>query len=474
MGLDGAGRTDRGPVGAAATPDDTRTLRLLFAIVTACLTIYLLAAVAFRVGLFADGSFLFLRTLLSRGLEVGSRGMEDVVTRLPLLLAIRTGRQGMHELAIIYGVGLFAHAALMVLICLKAARERWVLVLFPLASFFLVSANIVFWPARAGGVLVSEYWSLLFILVVPGRWTRGWMWLAVVLGVLTLASFESMLFLGAVLAVAAEWRARQEVDRVLRAGARVVLALVLLGACIALTSVLRQEPGHFTESLVRLVDSRGRWHGTMVLSLLAFTLLAFSTAHRHIVWRTVAVLLVGGCAGWLVAGWLAPTRTITPQLHHDVRIFNLWGTLGLTGLFLWARVGGWDPSRWRQAWRVVSVIALTQTAWLLFVGPQWASYLARIAQESASGSGIVPFEQTMLNAETLDGKVMRAFNWGWTVTVLSVLSAPQGDVRAIVTNPAWYDDWQPITLQTLEELEPLRHYGFHFEKYRVAIAPQAP
>lgn len=440
--------------------------------VFALLGLYLVVAVVQRVALFADGSYWFLGVLMEPSLPSWNpRWASYSILSAPLVLAVRSGVRDIATLELFFGVGMYAHFAVMVLICARAAERRRHLLVFPAASFFLVSANMGFWPHTGSHVMVSLFWSLLFLLVLPTTRTAVWLVMTIGIALLATSAFESMLLLGPLLSAVAIWRFRHESDRVRRIGAAVVAVLCLIGSAVAILGIRAKAPGHFTKSALALVNSHGYFHALLVLSLAAFALVISANSRHDLVWRLGAGMLTLACIGWLAACLIAPQSTLSVSLHHDVRTFNLWFTLALAAAFLWwALPSALPPARIVGAWRIVALLAVAQTAWMLIATVHWQHYRTLIRQDVATHVGIRPFEATALNQDEDRGRVLRLFTWGWTLPLLSVLEAPGGDVRSIIANPTWYSGWTPFEITDPSELARLERYGIRFTTYRTAIS----
>ncbi|MEQ1691357.1 MAG: hypothetical protein ABMA00_08740, partial [Gemmatimonas sp.] len=151
---------------------DERAAGVLARVVFALIGLYLVVAVAQRVALFADGSYWFLSILLEGGVQSWNpRWSSYTILSAPTILAAWSGVRNVTALEVVFGVGMYGHFAIMMIICARAAARRRHLLIFPAASFFLVSANMGFWPHTGSHVMVSLFWSLLFVLMLPSSHT---------------------------------------------------------------------------------------------------------------------------------------------------------------------------------------------------------------------------------------------------------------------------------------------------------------
>ncbi len=444
------------------------------------LVAYCAIAVASRTALFADGAYYLAWVLESkRALDIdGGRHFAHLVTQAPLVLALRAGITNRDVLIAAFGLGQFAAFVIGLWICWRAARSRPELLLFPLATFFAASANASFFIVSESHLLAALFWPLLLVLTIPQPWNGRWLALAILLALPLLRSYESMLFLGPVLAVAAAWRARHVGRGALRLGAVAIGAWCVGGAGVAAYWTLRPRSSTnrqaFIDSVVPVRDHLGHWHGFVLLSAVALVLMALVMLGwpRRAYAIALGLLLAGGLA-WAFSPLLRP-ETVAPFLHFRARSLNLSVPLLLAvafGLaFRWAsRV---SPARWSQAAAVLCVLAVTQTLGFSIAARQWSAYLTLVRREVSSGAGLRPFEATVLGREVVDGVHSSAMNWGWTMPTLSILVAPNGVVSTIIATPLKYRGWVPFDPARLDSLPRLQHVGIDYGPYLAAMRTQ--
>ncbi len=449
---------------------------LVKAIVITSLGLYLLIAIAANVGLFADGALAFLEGLdFPPDFWLHPRLTSRILVRLPLYAALWAGVTDLGPLHLAFATGLFGHFAVTLTICALAVRDRPVFLFFPLASFFLASANASFFAFTGSHVAVSLFWSLLFVLLMPARWSWRWLVTAIALSIGVMASYESMAVFGLVLAGAALWRFHAETAPILRAGATLVGILCLSSVVVSIAGLHMRGVDHFVAKLpTGGLEMRG--HGIHALSVIALGLISVVP---RMPWRSWS-LAAGGLATagilWLGAAAWMPGETINPYAQHRVRLLNLLVPLVLTALFFVAKRAGpsWTSSHWLRAWRLLAIMALIQTSWFMMNAAQWQHAL-RLTDESANtGSGLRPFEETPLNQELVSGHPVRTFFGGWNVPILTLLAARNGQVRAIVANPRSWTGWVAFDPADLSELAYLKRYGYSFDLYEAAMRSAVP
>jgi hypothetical protein len=441
------------------------------------LLLYLAIAIGTWTSLYADGSFYFTWILEhQRPMDFDpGRHFAHTMTQAPAVAAIRLGMTDLPILTFIFGLGLFAPFALSLALCWWAAGSRKELVLFPLVSFFAVSANSSFFIVSESHLLVALFWALLFTLLLPENWSWRSLLAAAVVALPTLRAYESMAVLGLILAGAALWRASAVRSRALRAGAVAIALWCLAGAALATYGILRPRVAtnrtSFLNSLLPLRDHLGHWHGMVAISLLAIggmTLFLVWKRPRRV--GVVVALLLLVALGWSVLPLLQPA-TVAPFLHYRARSLNLSLTVLLAAALLLvlrfrSRI---EPPQWRRAGAVLLVLALAQTIWFAGAAWQWRSYLGLIREEISEEKGLHPFELTTLRETLVNGHPAAAFNWGWTMPTMSILLAREGVVRTVIANPVAERGWQPFNPAEPDSLPRLGRYGIDYRRYITAL-----
>ena len=447
------------------------------AIALLCLGVYLLLAITGRTVLFADGAF-YLTWILEhqRPMDFDSgRHFAHLVTQVPAVLALRLGVSDLKLLTGLFALGLWVPFAIGFWICRRAAGLRQELVLFPLVSFFAVTANSSFVIVSESHLVVSLFWALLLVLAVPRPWSGWWLALAVGLGLPLLRSYESMVLLGPILAIAASWRAAVTHSRSLRLGAAAVAVWCLAGTTVAAYWTLfprvpfnRQA---FTGALLPLRDHLGHMHGFILLSLSALVLMGIAAVRgrARVLTLGIAVFLLAAIA--LSLQPLLRPATVAPLLHYHARTLNLSLTLALTAAFAFTLRWGCNVPlvRWAHASSVLLILAAAQTTWFAFATWHWIGYFSLVRREVSSASGLRAFEETRLGQPLVDGHPAATMNWGWTMPTLSILVAPGGVVRAIIANPLAERGWQPFDPRNPDSLPRLQHYGVDYGAYLAAL-----
>ena len=126
------------------------------------------------------------------------------------------------------------------------------------------------------------------------------------------------------------------------------------------------------------------------------------------------------------------------------------------------------PSRdqWRRAFILLTLLAVSQTLWNGAVAAQWTEYLALFRRELSAHNGLIRYEASLLSRETVDGRPVSAFNWGWTMPTMSLLLAPGGRVRTILRNPREWEGWEPFDPTYVATFPKLERYGILYDGYQ--------
>lgn len=143
--------------------------------------------------------------------------------------------------------------------------------------------------------------------------------------------------------------------------------------------------------------------------------------------------------------------------------------LGLAFLLVWRKPR--PRQRWMYAFAIVTILAAAQGLWHVLAARRWADYLDTFRAEVATREGLVPFEESVLSREFVDGHLVAAMNTLWTMPTLSILMSPHGRVQAMIRNPD-PEHWQPFRPEHPEVLPDLTRYGITFDAYETALKQQ--
>lgn len=463
-----------------------RAVRALLTLCAAAAALQAVVLIAVQAHLFADGAFYLYWLLDARrpmDFDAG-RHFTHLVTQWPLVLAMRAGVTEVGAISRLLGAMWYGPMLAALALCAWIARRRPELLLFPLASAAAVTANSSFFVVSESHLLVALFWPLVFLLALRDAWGAGTFALAAVLAAPTLRTYESMVFLGPVLAALAIVRARSEPRAAARAGFVLLAAYFAAGVGVAAYWIVNPRSagnrGSFVEaSLFFFRDHEGHVHALALLSLAAIALVAAALLVRapgpgaRRARRLVFAAFVAACALAAVAPLLRP-MSVAPLLHYRARVLNAYLPPLLAVLFVLAMRRPPRAESWRSALAVVTVLAVAQLAWHTLAARVWAGYLDAFRREVTTHRGLVPFDRSALARAEEHGRPIATLNWGWTMPIMSVLLAPGGRVRAMVDNPEGAS-WVPFSPAIADSLPDLSRYGIRFDEYRAALGrPNGP
>ena len=192
------------------------------------------AALASR-GLFWDGSS-FLVNILELGTVhdfYGARAHVDWVTQLPVLALVELGQRDTRLLAIVYSASLFALPVALYHAALARVRRDGVLLGIVIAVIAVVYLPTSFFIVGEYNVTYAAAVLATAVTLTPGERRLGDAALLCLLGVLAVRSYETMLYVGPLLAGAIAWSWRKEGDPWARGLAMIAALGFVAGAVVA-------------------------------------------------------------------------------------------------------------------------------------------------------------------------------------------------------------------------------------------------
>jgi hypothetical protein len=444
----------------------------------------LIVAIVCRTHLYNDGGPYLWRLMASpRPMSWDySRRFAHLITQLPVVAAIHTGVRGVGALSLIQGVGLQLPFLAGFLVCLWIARRQPQYAVFPLLSAAGVTANSTFFAISESQVLVGLFWPLVFLLTLRRVWSWPIFVLATFFALPTLRCYESMLFMGPVLAGLSAWRAwrsYRESDGIRAVGFSAFTMYFLGGAAIGLKWTIHpnipENFENFKRSILFFMDGQGHWHLPALLSIAAIVLVVCALVFRN--WSnrgSIAALVVFAIVAIVVSTSLVFWPDLfAPVLDARARTLNAFLPPIIALLFLFIVRSAPSRRQVRYSLAVVMLLAIAQSAYLVTAAREWVAYLDVFREEVATHSGLVAFDQTALALKRKNGHPVSALNSDWNLPVMSVLLSPGGDVKAIIENQDPYR-WQPFDPTDSEHFKDLTAYGIHYDEYRAALLSPSP
>lgn len=443
------------------------------------LVVQTVVLVVVQAHMYADGVF-YLYWVLDTGwpLDVDfGRHFAHLATQWPTALAIQAGVNDIPTLSRILGLGLYLPSLAGIACCAWVAGDRRELLLFPLLTAAGVTANSTFFVVSESHLLVAVFWPLLFLLTLREDWGRGTFAIAATLAFPTLRSYESMALLGPFLAGSAAWRAW----RAPRSTERLLFATLALyfcaGIAVAGYFILNPRvPGNYESFLGSLRFYRDHLGHVNVLGVISVSgvvlcagVLLLGAPTRR--WAR-AMLAVFGVAGLTsVALPLLRPSSLAPLLQYHARVLNVYLPPILALVFFVGLARSPRPRAWTFALALTAILSLAQTGWHVVAARAWAHYLEVFREEVAAGRGLVPYAQSTLSRESVDGYPIATMNWEWTMPTMSIVLAPEGRVRALIDNPS-RKYWQPFEAANPAELPKFSRYGVRYDEYVAALTSQ--
>ncbi|HEX2427023.1 MAG TPA: hypothetical protein VHI53_03800 [Gaiellaceae bacterium] len=387
------------------------------------------------VALAADGSFQLVRVLGSKDVYgFDSRILGETAHQEAVVLAARAGVTDTHLLSILLGVGQLLLPAL-----------AWSLAVILSRTDRLVCAAV----AMIAGLCAGATWFFsvselvlavpLTILVAVLLWQpRTWRWrdiaLAAAAASVLVASYETAVVTGSVLAVWAAWRATRAQTRAERYGCAIVGALSLLSVPVAVIGTQARTQTH-SQSFLYFVVSLEPWPFYLALAGIAAVIASLGP------WLDGtgrSFTLAAACAALVVALVGLEPNTVTA--------FHARGGAAVAGLMLvlflwWQWIRGQyptlsegEPKDERVVQRILVVAPTVLVAAMVAVNVQpvlsWSRSLDTFRREVDRRRGVV-------HAVDVLPPSRRAVLWGWTSSSMSLLVRGRADAAILVDrNPS--------------------------------------
>lgn len=428
-----------------------------------------------------DGSYNFVKLLQMKAFTFPqfSRHHAHYVVQAPVVALMNAGVRDPVVLSWAFGIGLYLPLIASAALCAKVAqRADPRFVLFPLLSLFGVAANYTFMIISESHVTAALFWPLLFLLLLTERFDKRGAVLALGLALLFIRTHESVAILGTILVAVLGLRARErwrQATPLTRTVWVLMLPILLAGVVVAVHFSLHplspENRADFFASSGRVL---GHWPALMSLGFIAtiglfFLLpgLASSVAGRVATAMLAVAAVVVGLSPLVAPG------ALRPGLHYATRsllIVMVPALAVLAVLVIRGHLKG-TAATWRRAGLLIAILAIAQTTWLVLACRQWDSFRRVFRQELSSYRGAVPFEQTALANERIGFKVVAPMAWAWTQPTLSILWAPNRQVRTVILNPVSWSGWQPFDPLDPSALPRLEEFGYSTAPYRDSLKP---
>lgn len=405
------------------------------AVVAVCLLLVATASVMAvgAVSLTADGPFYLVRILGTDDLlTTNARLFGNALRQAPVLLAARSGLTETYALSVLLGIGQIVLPALVWSVAIVLSRAN--LLTFAAVTMTAGLSAAMTWLANVSESVLALPLTVLVAVLLwqPRPWRLGHAALAVAASVVLVASYESALVTGAMLAIWSVWRARTSAARPDRWGAAAVAAASVLSMVVAVGGALTGKGSTNAQSSLYFMASGDPWPFYVAFLAAVLLLAALSARNGALRW---ALLVLGAAATALaVSGW-----TATPAVSFQARGGAAMAA-SLAVLFLWAlwirerlpavpdtaRAGG---AAWLVVVPVVFVAALTLSS--LGGVARWTCSVDAFRTEVDRAQGVVP-EDEVLPADR------RLVVWDWTSSSLSLIVRHEPGAGILVDrSPSW-------------------------------------
>jgi hypothetical protein len=461
---------------------DSRTARLIGIAIT-LYGVGILVAILFHRHLFGDAAWYLVRVLSESQVTAFDSGREFFrsrwfafhFTQWPLLWASDLGVTSLTALSWVFGLGLFLHRALSLLVCWLWLRDKR-LFLFPLASLFAGSINAEVYIVSETHLLLSLVWPLFVLLLAADLAPAGRRIWLVLLAIPTLLVYEAMAFFGPLLGIAAGLRANAHWQRISsRALFLTLAAYFALGSIFAVLATIWPRDalnrGTFVSGIPLALELGHLGIAASVWLILTFPLVVYLwPRHRKV---TAGLLAAPVLLGAVYVGrlFLRPE-----QLDFETHVYGR-GISVLAGLLLCLTFLAQPiihASR-RHALipclRAVAMLGLFQCVWSIGATVLWANMVTALRLELARTVGVVPYQSTVLAKQTFRGMPMARLHLVWPLLPMSIVLGGSPAVSAVI----FADDYPfvPFNPRAANEFPNLSRFGTRYAGLEAALANSA-
>ena len=384
-----------------------------------------------------------------------ARAHVGYVTQLPLLLAVRLGIADLKLLAMIQSAALFALPAGLYQLAMARVRGDGLLlavVLAIVATVYLPTSFFIIGEYNAAYAAVTA--AMAVVSTSDGR--RGDGVILLLLGALCLRSYEAMLYLGPLIAVAILWstwrnrddaRGPDDIARLLGT----IAALAFVGGALVSGITMAEYWNHPHFVMVRAAVTDFWQNLQFVIPLAGLGLFAAASLvwPRWLLGRAPAVLIGFAAFLLLIVPWLRPIRPeafLFPPSHYVART--------AAGCMLWALLAAmWihvafptsrlavlaclrRPEVGRRLAGATFALVLAAAVPDLALTHMWSGYLGFLRGVVASRTGIVKAADLPLGVWP-----NQLFTQEWTLPALTAVLRTRQLEAIVVAGPNYRDEW---------------------------------
>lgn len=430
-------------------------------------------------GLYGDGSYNLISDLTHGTFAgfAGVRSIADDIFEFPMLAAMRLGVTNMYWLQLLFGLGRLLPWPFALALCYRLAPQHFWLAALACGAGYL---NAAFVAVGEHIVAHAFFWPAVFALVFVRPLTPFAAVTLLISAIILLESYESLLFLGPLLAGVALWRG---FDRNGKSWARCVYFIAAVffvaAAIIALAAVSKssngRELGGFKGDAFYILVQPGwtiKWTAFWICFMIA---ICISERFDNLVGRpgSIAVLVIAVCL-WGAWPLIRPSE-LDPARQFNARFLDLVVPAALLPVAIALTVfPKWFENHRQRLVAFSAALLLAQSLWQISATWQWQGFVGVMRGVLASRTGYISLSGTPLVTGSTGGQSLHFIGgvFDWDNPCLCIALSPGGRVRMMFHSaPDGYAArWQPFDPLDPKTFPDLRRYGVDYGDYISAIS----
>jgi len=443
----------------------------------ACLVflLSLIFAVFTSRSLYDDGSYYFVRVLQAGGFTemLFNRGHVAYLYQLPVVIALKLGITDLSKLQVAFGIGCFCAWPLTMGICYRLAPKHFWIVVLACGAGYL---NAAFVAVGEHVVAHAFFWPVVFVILFVRPLTLGAAGVLLFSSVMLLRSYESMLFIGPVLAWLTFRRGAGREEKSWQRMVFLLAAIILaLSTLIALDGTLHpctgSSVGSFRTGVFSVILQPGWTIGWTMLWVLLMMACILPRVRTLIDTRMGTMLLAGIILLWGAWPLLMPAA-LDPYKQYEARFLDLLVPLGLLVVMLiQVHRPAWLEMQRRQLVNLSAALLLAQSLWHIAATEQWRTYLNVWRGMLATQTGIIQLKDTPYGQHAAVGHQATRFVWEMDALNLCVEIGPLKVKSLILPDPV---SDGTVNRNLINEFKPsllprLDAYGVDYSEYIKAV-----
>lgn len=433
--------------------------------------------------LYADGSFNFISDLTKRTFAgfAGPRSIADDIFEFPMWLAMHLGVTNLFWLRLAFGLGRLLPWPIALALCYRLApRHFWIAALACAAGYL----NAAFVAVGEHIVAHAFFWTAVFAVLFVRPLTPFAAAILLLSALVLLESYESLLFMGPLLAGLALWRGFVRGEKAWARGVCLAAAVLFIAAAaIALAAVDRpanaREMGGFKLDAFAMLIHPGWTMKWTALWICLLTGVCASDRFRRFASHPAFWLLVTLAVGLWGAWPLLKPGDLNPARQFNARFLDLLVPVALLPVSLsLAAFPQWFESRRRYVVALTAAMLIAQSLWQISATCQWQRFVGVLQGLLSSRAGYISVSQTPLATGSTSGRSFHFVGgvFDWDNPCLCISLSPGGRVRMMLHSaPDGYAPiWQPFDPLNPKTFPDLKRYGVDYSDYVAAINHASP